>query len=85
MALGAALPLIEINWSEREAEMDSMPGMGWRAALTAWMHESQERGTAKVVSKVGRDMVVSKVRDTDGSAFVCFVLICDYSRRYVYC
>lgn len=23
-------------------------------------------------------------RDTDESAFVCFVLICDYSRRYVY-
>lgn len=53
MAEGAAVPVMLMSWVEREAETLWMPGMEYRDLETDWMQESQERGTANVVSKGG--------------------------------
>lgn len=55
MALGAALPVMLMSWSARDAETEEIPGRAWREVETDFMQASQERGTANVVSNSGRE------------------------------
>lgn len=46
---GGVVPVMCRSWVERSAEMDRIPGRGFRAAETVSMQELQWRGTAKLV------------------------------------